>query len=97
MKTKKALVILVAIFTLILLQSSVFANELTLTIGIDKEKIRVEDEIKMFATGELETPTKYNDGELVLKISGNYTIIYVLSILIIFIIIVFMKKFIGRK
>ena len=50
-----------------------------------------------FATGELEIPTKYNDGELILKISGNYTIIYVLAIIIITIIIIFIKKIIGGK
>ena len=47
MKTKKILLVIVAIFSLIILQSSVFANELTLTISNDKEKIKVEDEIKI--------------------------------------------------
>lgn len=176
MKTKKILLVIVAIFSLIILQSSVFANELTLTISNDKEKIKVEDEIKIkvswnkamqaadfelnydtkkveyiksdiddvyvnndekqgiiktswvsfdntdkteieytfkvkkggqvkfttatdggFATGKLETPTKYNNGELILKIPGNYRIIYVLLIIIIFITIIFIKKFIRRK
>ena len=50
-----------------------------------------------FATGKLETPTKYNNGELILKIPGNYRIIYVLLIIIIFITIIFIKKFIRRK
>jgi len=176
MKTKTIYIIIIAIFTLIILQSSVFANELTLTISTDKEKIKVEDEIKIkvswdkamqaadfelnydtkkveyvesdigdvyvtnneeqgiiktswvsldntdrteieytfkvkksgnakfttttdggFATGELEIPTKYNDGELIIKISSAYMIIYVLSIIIIVIIVIFIKKFIGRK
>lgn len=174
MKTKKILLIIVAIFTLIILQSSVFANELTLTISADKEKIKVEDEIKIkvswnkamqaadfelnydakkveyikcdidevyvtndekqgivktswvsldntdkteieytfkvkksgkakftttidggFATGGLEIPTKYNGGELIIKTSGNYIVIYILSIIIITIIIIFIKKLIG--
>lgn len=176
MKTKTIFITILAIFTLIILQSSVFANELTLTISTDKEEIKVEDEIKIkvswdkamqaadfelnydtkkveyiksdiddvyvtnneeqgiiktswvsldntdkteieytfkvkkggkakftttidggFATGELEIPTKYNDGELTLKISGDYIIIYVLFIIIITIIIIFIKKFIGGK
>ena len=50
-----------------------------------------------FATGELEVPTQYNNGELLLKITGDYTIIYVLSIIIITITIIFIKKFIGRN
>lgn len=176
MKTKTIFIIIVVIFTLIILQSSVFANELTLTISTDKEEIKVEDEVKIkvswneamqaadfelnydttkveyiksdiddiyvanneklgtvktswvsldntdkteieytfkikkggrakftttinggFATGTLEMPTKYNDGELILKISGDYIIIYVLFTIIITIIIIFIKKFIGGK
>lgn len=176
MKTKTIFITVIAILTLIILQSSVFANELTMTISTDKENIKVEDEIKIkvswdkamqaadfelnydtkkveyiesdigdvyvtnneeqgiiktswvsldntdrteieytfkvkksgkakfttttdggFATGELEIPTKYNEGELIIKISSAYTIIYVLSIIIITIIIIFIKKFIGRK
>ena len=176
MKAKKILIIIAAIFTLIILQSSVFANELILTISTDNREIKVEDEIKIkvswnkamqaadfelnydttkveyvksdiddvyvtnnekqgivktswvsldntdkteieytfkvkkggkakfttttdggFATGELEIPSKYKEGELVLKISGNYTIIYVIAIVVIIIIIIFIKKFIGRK
>lgn len=175
MRTKTIFITIVAIFTLIILQSSVFANELTLTINTDKKEIKVEDEIKIkvswdkpmqaadfelnydtkkveyiksdiddvyvtnneegiiktswasldntdkteieytfkvkksgkakftttidggFATGELKIPTKYNDGELILKISGNYTINYLLAIIILTIIIIFIKKFIGGK
>lgn len=176
MNTKKILIILLAIFILIILQSSAFANELILTISTDKEEIKIEDEIKIkvswnkamqaadfelnydtkkveyiksdiddvyitnnekqgiiktswvsldntdkteieytfkikkggkakftttidggFATGKLEIPTKYNDGELILNIPGNYTIIYILSIIAITIIIILFKKFIGRK
>ncbi len=176
MRTKKILIIIVAIFALIILQAPVFANELILTISTNKEEIKVEDEIKIrvswnkgmqaadfelnydtnkvqyirsdiddvyvtndekqgvlktswvsldntdkteieyifkikkggkakftttidggFATGELEIPAKYVDGELILKISGDYKIIYVLLIITLTIIIIFMKKFIGRK
>lgn len=176
MNTKKILIIILAIFTLIILQSSIFANELILTISTDKEEIKVEDEIKIkvswnkamqaadfelnydtkkveyiksniddiyvtnnekqgiiktswvsldntdkteieytfkikkggkakftttidggFATGKLEIPTKYNDGELILKIPGNYRIIYILSIIIITIITILLKKFIEGK
>lgn len=175
MKNKKIVIILLTFFTLIILQSLAFANELTLTISSDKEEIKVGDEIKVkvswnegmqaaefelnydtkkvqyiksdiddiyvsnyekqgiiktswvslentdktqieytfkikkggklkfttttdggFATGELEMPTKINEGELILKISGNYTIIYVLFIIIIIVIIIFIKRY-GRK
>ena len=176
MKTKTIFITIIFIFTLIILQSSVFASELTLTISTDKEKIKAEDEIKIkvswdkamqaadfklnydtkkvkyiksdiddvyvtnneeqgiiktswvsldntdkteieytfkvkkggkakftttidggFATGELDIPNKYNDGVLILKISDNCVITYILFIIIITIIIIFIKKFIGGK
>ncbi len=50
-----------------------------------------------FATGNLETPEEYNEGKLTIKAPGNYTIIYVLTIMIIIIIIIVIKKLIGRK
>lgn len=50
-----------------------------------------------FATGNLETPKEYNEGKLTIKVPGNYTMIYVLSIIIIVIIIIFIKKWIRGK
>ena len=176
MKTKTIFFLIVTALALILFQSSVFANELALTISADKEEINVEDEIKIkvswnkamqaadftlnydtekvtyiksnidevyisnneeqgmlktswvsldntdkteieytfkikkggkakftttidggFATGNLEIPTKYSEGELILEIPENFLIIFVSIIAIIIIIIFFIKKFEGGK
>lgn len=176
MKTKIIFVIIIAIFALIILQSTVFASELTLNISANKEEVNVEDEIKIkvswdkamqaadfelsydtkkleylnsnidyvyvnnnekegivktswisldntdkteieytfkvkkcgkakfttktnggFATGELEVPNKYNDSELVIKISCNYTVVSILIIIIVIVTAIFVKKIVGGK
>lgn len=50
-----------------------------------------------FATGNLETPEKYNEGNLTIKVPRNDAMIYVISIIAIIIIIIFIKRLLGRR
>lgn len=176
MKTKIIFTIIAIICILTILQLTIFANELTLTISTNKEEVNVDDEIKIkvswdmamqaadfelnydtkkveylnsniddiyvnnneekgivktswisldntdkteieytfkikkcgkakftttvnggFATATLETPTQYNNGELMLKVSCNHIFICIAVVIAMIVIVIFLKKIVGGK